>query len=411
MASQNKSLPDYNDILDAERILDGLINVTPVDLSKGFSEQFGCRVYFKLENMQKTGSFKARGAIVKLSHLTEDEKDHGVITASAGNHAQGVAYAAKMINVKAKIIMPEYTTPAKINAVEGYGAEIILHGKDYNEAREYCIDLVRTENMTFIDGFNDRWIIAGQGTIGKEIMNQVPDADIIVVPVGGGGLISGIAIAAKKIKPTVKIIGVQSEKVDSMKKSLEEGRIVSSVSGDTIADGIAIRYPGDMTFEIVKKYVDRIVTVSDESIATALFKMLERNKTVVEPAGASGLAALMENKIDVKGKNVVIVLSGGNINLLLLSKIIFKSMHREWDLVRIDFKIPDRPGTLYRIASLISEAGGNIYHAEVDNLNEDTPVGYQSVTFTVNVRGKEHADRLTEKLKTLGYRFTVLKSN
>ena len=196
-----------------------------------------------------------------------------------------------------------------------------------------------------------------------------------------------------------------------MKKSLEEGRIVSSVSGDTIADGIAIRYPGDMTFEIVKKYVDRIVTVSDESIATALFKMLERNKTVVEPAGASGLAALMENKIDVKGKNVVIVLSGGNINLLLLSKIIFKSMHREWDLVRIDFKIPDRPGTLYRIASLISEAGGNIYHAEVDNLNEDTPVGYQSVTFTVNVRGKEHADRLTEKLKTLGYRFTVLKSN
>ena len=411
MAAENKRLPDYNDILNAERILDGLVNVTPVDLSKGFSEQFGGRVYFKLENMQKTGSFKARGAIVKLSHLTEEEKNHGVITASAGNHAQGVAYAAKMINVKAKIIMPEYTTPAKINAVERYGAEIILHGKDYNEAREYCLDLVRKENMTFIDGFNDRWIIAGQGTIGKEIMNQVPDADIIVVPVGGGGLISGIAVAAKKIKPTVRIIGVQSEKVDSMKKSLEEGRIVSSVSGDTIADGIAIRYPGDVTFDIVKKYVDRIVTVSDESIATALFKMLERNKTVVEPAGASGLAALMENKIDVKGKNVVIVLSGGNINLLLLSKIIFKSMHREWDLVRIDFKIPDRPGTLYRIASVISEAGGNIYHAEVDNLNEDTPVGYQSVTFTVNVRGKEHADRLTEKLKTLGYRFTVLKSN
>ena len=227
-------------------------------------------------------------------------------------------------------------------------------------------------------------------------MEDIPDADMVIVPVGGGGLISGIAMAAKAINPKVTVIGVQSENYDSARASVEAGSIVEHVSGETIADGIAIRRPGDITLSMMQKYVDSILTVSDETIALALYHLLEHNKILVEPAGATGLAAILAKKIDISGKKAVAVLSGGNINLLLLSKIIYKSLEHESRLIRIGFKIPDRPGTLYRIASAISEAGGNIYHAEVDNLDESTPIGFQSITFTVNVRNSKHAAELLE---------------
>ncbi len=407
MVIESSQLPAFEDILEAAKFLKGKINRSPVDSSETMGKTFGGSVFYKLENLQKTGSFKIRGALFKISKLTAEEKKAGVIAVSAGNHAQGVALASKISKINCKIVMPKFTTPAKINAVERYGAQIDLFGSDYAEARDHALKVAVDENRTFIEGFNDRWIIAGQGTIGLEIMEDLPDADMIVVPVGGGGLISGIAMAAKTINPNIRVIGVQSEKFDSVRASVDSGSIVEHVTGQTIADGIAIRRPGDITLSMIQKYVDHVITVSDETIALALYHLLEHNKILVEPAGAAGLAAILEGKLDISGKKTVIVISGGNTNLLLLSKIIYKSLEHESKLVRIGFKIPDKPGTLYRIAMAISEAGGNIYHAEVDNLDETTPIGFQSIMFTVNVRGSKHAAALFEKLKEVGYDFEV----
>lgn len=401
-------IPTFGDIQRAAAILKGKINVTRLDYSKTFSEMFDSSIWFKPENLQKTGSFKIRGAIVKLDSLKEEERAKGIIAVSAGNHAQGVALAGKLLNIDVKIVMPRNTTPTKINAVEGYGAEIVLYGDDYAEAREEALRIMKTEGRPFIEGFNDPQIIAGQGTIGIEIMEELPDTEQIVVPVGGGGLIAGIAIAAKSINRRVKIIGVQSEHYNSFMKSYYSGELTVSVSGTTIADGIAISKPGELNLSIAKRYVDEIVTVDEENIAQAIYSLLDRNKLLVEPAGAAGFAALLAGKIDIKGRKTVFVLSGGNINLLLLSKIIYKSMERESSLVRISFKIPDRPGTLYRIAQIISSAGGNIYHAEVDNLEENTPVGYQSVSFTVNLRNSKHAELLSSELRKMGWKFTMV---
>jgi len=401
-------IPALDDIRSAADFLKGKINLTRLDHSRIFSERFRSEIWFKPENLQKTGSFKIRGAIIKLNSLSAEERKRGIIAVSAGNHAQGVALAAKILGIDVKIVMPKNTTPTKINAVEEYGARIVLSGNDYAEAREEAVKIMNSEGRSFIEGFNDPFIVAGQGTIGLEIMEEMPDTEQIVVPVGGGGLISGIAIAAKSMNRKVKIIGVQSEHYSSFMKSFYSGKVTDSTYGTTIADGIAIRIPGDLNLEIAKRYVDQVVTVDEESIALAIYSLLDRNKYLVEPAGAAGFGALLSGSIDVEGKKTVFVLSGGNINLLLLSKIIYKSMEKESSLVRISFKIPDRPGTLYRIAQVISNVGGNIYHAEVDNLEENTPVGYQSVSFTVNLRNASHAEILSSELKKLGWVFTMV---
>lgn len=401
--------PNMDLIREAQEYLRGKINRTELKKSTTLSKMFGCELYLKMENHQKTGSFKSRGAIFRMSRLTDEERKAGVITASSGNHAQGVAYAAMINGIDAKIVMPEYSVPAKVNAVQDYGAGVVLSGSDYSDSREKAEEIRKQEGRTFIEAFNCPYIISGQGTAGIEILEDLPDPDIIVVPVGGGGLISGIAIAAKSIHPSVKIIGVESEKSDSMKKSIEAGRIIPHTSGESIADGISVKYPGELTLKICSELVDDIVTVSDESIAVAIYKLLERNKTLVEPSGAAGIAALMEGKIDVKGKKVVVVLSGGNINFLLLSKIIYKSMELESKLMRIEFKIPDRPGTLSKISSVISATGGNVFHAEVDNLSEDTPVGFQTITFSINLRNSEHLSNLLKRIDELGYRYKILR--
>lgn len=401
--------PNMDLIREAQEYLRGKINRTELKKSTTLSKMFGCELYLKMENHQKTGSFKSRGAIFRMSRLTDEERKAGVITASSGNHAQGVAYAAMINGIDAKIVMPEYSVPAKVNAVQDYGARVVLSGSDYSDSREKAEEIRKQEGRTFIEAFNCPYIISGQGTAGIEILEDLPDPDIIVVPVGGGGLISGIAIAAKSIHPSVKIIGVESEKSDSMKKSIEAGRIIPHTSGESIADGISVKYPGELTLKICSELVDDIVTVSDESIAVAIYKLLERNKTLVEPSGAAGIAALMEGKIDVKGKKVVVVLSGGNINFLLLSKIIYKSMELESKLMRIEFKIPDRPGTLSKISSVISATGGNVFHAEVDNLSEDTPVGFQTITFSINLRNSEHLGNLLKRIDELGYRYKILR--
>lgn len=401
-------LPELKDIEEAREYLKGKANRTELLHSSTFSSMFGGEVYFKMENHQKTGSFKARGALFRASKLTDEEKRRGVITASSGNHAQGVAYAAKFNGISAKIVMPEHTIPAKINAVQGYGAEVVLEGSDYTDAKAVADKLMEEEGRVFMEAFNDPYIISGQGTVGLEIMEDLKDVDIIVVPVGGGGLISGVAIAAKSINPEIKIIGVESELSDSMLKSMEQGKIVPHTSGQSIAEGISVKYPGELTFRTVQKYVDHIVTVSDESIALAIYKLLERNKTLVEPSGAATVAALMDGKIDIRGKKAAVIISGGNINFLLLSKIIYKSLQTESKLVRIEFKIADKPGTLFKIASAISSIGGNIYHAQVDNLARNTPVGYQTVTFTVNVRDQDHLNVLLEKVREMGLPYEII---
>ncbi len=397
----------YENIVDAEKIVKEKLHRTPLFHSKTFSDMFDSDIYFKMENFQKTGSFKSRGAMYKFSKLSEDEKRNGVITASAGNHAQGVAFAASYYKIDAKIVMPETTPPAKVNAVQSYGGNVILKGKSYDEAHEYAVKLSVKEKRTFIEAYNDYDIITGQGTIGLEIMEDV-NPDIIIVPIGGGGLISGISFAAKYNNKNVKIIGVESEKANAMELSLEDNKIVPYTSNDTIADGIAVKYPGNITFELVKKYVDNVVTVSDENIAYALFKLLEREKILVEPSGAVGLAALMENKIDVEGKKVVIILSGGNINFLLLSNIIYKSMEMEDKLLRIEFNLPDHPGTMIKIVNAISKSGANIYHAEVDNLKKNTPIGYQNLLFTINILDKSRINKLLKNLDELGYKYDIV---
>lgn len=402
-------LPDLDDIRKAQDYLRGKANRTELVHSTTFSSMFGGDIFFKMENHQKTGSFKTRGALYRTSQLSAYEKRRGVITASSGNHAQGVAYAARFNGISAKIVMPEHTIPAKVNAVQEYGAEVVLYGSDYTESKAMADEISLKEGRVFIEAFNDPYIISGQGTVGLEIMEDAPDIDIVVVPVGGGGLISGIAAAVKGINPDVKVIGVESELSDSMKMSVEAGGIVPHTSGQTIAEGISVKYPGEMTLAAVTKYVDKIVTVSDETIALAIYQLLERNKTLVEPSGAAATAALMEGKIEVAGKKVAVILSGGNMNFLLLSRIIYKGMQTEFKLVRIELKIRDRPGELLKVASAVSSVGSSIYHMEVDNLSLDTPVGFQSVVFSVNVRGREHLSDLLEKIRGLGcsYRFVT----
>ena len=400
-------LPAIEDIKEAMAFLKGKIEKTPLLYSKTFSDMYGSPIYLKLENFQKTGSFKSRGALFKISQLSDKEKKAGVVACSAGNHAQGVAYAAKASGIGAKIVMPTYTISAKINAVRNYGAEILLNGESYAESFMEAKRISMSEGRTFIDGFNDKFIISGQGTIGLEILDQLPDVENVIVPTGGGGLISGIAMAMKETGKNVKVFGVQSENCDAVIQNLSGGPVVGS-KGFTIADGIAIQNPGDMNIELIKKYVDSVISVSDEQMAYALFKLLERQKIVVEASGAAPLAAIMSGKIDLRGKPTVLVVSGGNIDLLLLSKIIYKSMEIDLGLVRIECKIPDRPGTLQRITSSISSSGANIFHAEVDNLSQDTPVGYQNIRFSINVRDRDHLDILLEKLKESGYKFFVV---
>jgi threonine dehydratase len=398
---------NYDRIREAEDEIKGKIHRTPLFHSTTFSNMFSCDLYFKMENFQKTGSFKSRGAIVKFSRLTDKQKLHGVITASAGNHAQGVAFAASYYGVNAKIVMPETTPPSKINAVQSYGSMVVLKGNSYDEAHEYAIKISVDEKREFIEAYNDEDVITGQGTIGLEIMEDIKP-DIVIVPIGGGGLISGISFALKSSDSNIKVIGVESEKANSMELSLKENKIVPYTSNDTIADGIAVKYPGNITFDLVKKYVDGVVTVSDENIAYALFKILEREKVLVEPSGAAGLAALLENKIDVKGKKVVIILSGGNVNFLLLSNIIYRAMEMEDKLLRLEFKLPDHPGIMEKIVNAISASGANIYHAEVDNLDKDTPIGYQYLLFTINIVDRERIDELLGNLDKTGYKYRVV---
>ena len=354
------------------------IHETPLDFSASFSNMVGAQVYLKLENLQKTGSFKVRGAFSKLTSLSEEEKKKGVIAVSAGNHAQGVAYAAKVLGIKATIVMPETAPISKYQATKSYGAEVILYGKFLHESMKKAEEIIREQGKILVHPYGDLDVILGQGTLGLELLPYNPD--VVVVPVGGGGLISGISIALKAKNPKVKIIGVQSSASPSLKVSKDLHKLVEIEPSFSIADGILVKTPSELTFSIIEELVDDIVLVDDEEIANAIIYLLERNKTLAEGAGAASLAALLSGKVRVSASDKVIsIISGGNIDLSLLSRIIDKMLFKNKRIVKVEVLVPDKPGYLNKILSRIAQIRGNVIDVIHDRISSDVKPGYSKV--------------------------------
>ena len=355
------------------------------------------------ENMQVTGSFKLRGAYFKTSSLAEEEAKKGVIACSAGNHAQGVALAAQKRGIPAVICMPESAPLAKVEATKSYGAEVVLVPGVYDDAAAKAVELQGEKGYTFLHPFNDEYVIAGQGTVGMEIMEQVEDAEVVLVPIGGGGLISGVAYAVKQLNPSCKVYGVQAEGAPSMKKSLEEGKIGKLADVSTMADGIAVKQPGDLTFEMCRKYVDGVITVSEEEIAQAILLLMEKHKMVAEGAGAVSVAAAMQNKVDIKGKKVVCVISGGNVDVNILDRILDKALQAQGRLTKFSVIMMDKPGELTQLLHAIAETGANIFSVNHDRMVKDIAVSKCIVDVVVETRNKEHSEELLNTLKKDGY--------
>ncbi len=385
-------------IKEASERLKKVITHTPLIYSSSLSRAYGVECYLKLENLQKTGSFKVRGAYNRISALTDEDKSRGVITASLGNHAQGVAWASSLLGVKSLIVMPESTPIVKLVATKSYGAEVLFHGNFFDEAYERAETLAVEKSMVFIPPFDDDLVIAGQGTVGAEIMAALSDADLVVVPIGGGGLISGIASAVKGIKKDVKVIGVESEASDSCIASLKAGRPVAVERKTTIADGIAVKRVGDRTFPIIQKYVDGVVAVSEESIAASILLLLERKKLIVEGAGASTIAAAMEGKLPA-AKKAVFVLSGGNIDVTMLDRVIRAGMLKEGRIMRLSLVVEDVPGSLSKLTSEIASMRANILHITHQRDAMDVPVRMIRLDIILEVEGEEHKERIARRLK------------
>ena len=397
----------FRDIQEARSHLKDVVYKTGLVHNTTFSEMTGNFIYLKTENLQKTGSFKLRGAFNKIANLPKEQKQYGVIAASAGNHAQGVAMAATAYGIKSTIVMPKHAPLSKIAATKSYGAEVVLYGEVYDEAYEKARQIQKQSGAVFVHPFDDREIIAGQGTIGIEILEDIPDADIIVVPIGGGGLISGIAIAAKHMKPDIKIIGVQTKNLPSMARSLSQNHITTVEGPATIADGIAVKTPGELTFKIVKKFVDDIVTVDEDEIANAILLLLERAKVVSEGAGAASVAAIL-NRLDiVRNKKIVALISGGNIDVNMLSRIIDKGLVKSGRKIFVNTLIPDRPGTLSQLLNLIAETGANVLSITHDRATADIPLGYAKVKLELETADVQHVVKIKELLVQNNYSFSI----
>ncbi len=390
------------DIQQAYSILAGVVHHTPLDRSRTFSEMAGCDVYLKLENMQKTGSFKIRGAYNKIQSLTPAERAKGVIAASAGNHAQGVAFAARTAGIKGTIVMPEVAPLAKIIATRGYGAEVILSGAVYDEAFQKAKEIQKESSQVFIHAFDDPAVVAGQGTIGLEILNALDDVSAIVAPIGGGGLIAGIATAVKELAPHVKIYGVQAQGAPAMYMSKRAGVLKTTSDAVTIADGIAVKVPGDLTFAIIDQYVDDIVVVDDEAIAGTILMLLERAKLMVEGSGAVGLAAVLNHKIPAKGR-IVNVISGGNIDVNFISRIIERGLVKAGRRVKISTLVVDRPGALHRLLTIIAKSRANVIHVYHDRVERNVPLGQAVVEISLETRDAIHTDEILKSLRQEGY--------
>lgn len=380
---------------------------TPVIYSEALSKMTGKEIFLKLENLQKTGSFKIRGAYYKLSRLSDPKRGREVVAASAGNHAQGVAYASSLLGIHSTIVMPEGAPLAKQMATRAYGGEVILFGRNTDEALCHARGMEEA-GKTFIHPFDDEEVIAGQGTIGLEILEDVPEVEGIVVPVGGGGLISGIATIVKKRKPGVKIIGVQSSHAPAALRSLERKRIVEVKVKPTLADGIAVGRIGEVTFPIIQQKVDEMVTVEEEEIASAILMLMERKRLVAEGAGASPLAALLSKGIKIKSKKVVLVISGGNIDVHLLDRIIEKGLTRTGRMARFEVLLRDVPGSLTKLTGLVAQHHANILHIIHERAARDIPIGFSKVILILETRGPDHIRQIREGLKKKGYSIQIL---
>lgn len=391
-------------IKKAQNNIKTVVRKTPLFYSSTFSKKTGYEVYLKCENKQKTGAFKLRGAYNKIVSLSEEEKARGVIASSAGNHAQGVAYAATAFGIKSTIAMPKNAPQAKVSATKGYGAEVVQHGEVYDECYEKALEIQKETGATFVHPFNDIHVMAGQGTIALEILEEIEDIDAIIVPIGGGGLISGIAVAAKSIKPDIKIIGVQSAIIASTKASLEKNEIVTLPGAKSLADGISVKTPGDIAFKYIKEYVDEVVTVTEDEIAYGIFELIEKTKVIAEGAGASTVAALLANKINIgKGKKVVALISGGNIDIAMISKIIDRQLIMLKRRMRFKVELQDKVGEFEDVISNIVSMGANIVKARQDTNWSEKGLEYANVIFEVEVQSKEQGDKLLKQLREKGY--------
>ena len=388
-------------IKDAKRVLDEVVRETALIPAPAINPD--AEIYLKCENLQLTGSFKVRGAYYRIANLTEEEKSHGVIACSAGNHAQGVALAAQKFGIGATICIPSVAPLSKIMATKSYGANVVLCDGVYDDAYAKAVEIQKNEGRTFIHPFNVGDVIAGQGTIGLEILKQLPDADAVIVPIGGGGLISGIACAVKAINPNCKVYGVQAAGAPSMKESLDAGKIITLDSVNTIADGIAVKTPGTRTFDICSQYVDEVVTVTEDEIAVAILTLIEKQKTVSEGAGATTVAAAMFNKVDIKGKKVVCVVSGGNIDVNILSRVINKGLVKSGRLLELSTEIADKPGQLNSLLGLIASTGANILSINHNRYNLDLSVNMCEVHLVLETKSPEHVQSIYELLEANGY--------
>jgi len=403
-----KKLHKLYDFMEARERLNTVITKTKLIYSNIFSNETGNDVYIKPENLQRTGAFKIRGAYNKIAKLTEEEKKRGVIAASAGNHAQGVALAAQKLGIKAVIVMPKHTPLIKVEATKRYGADVILTGEVYDEAYEYAKKLQEKEGYTFVHPFDDEDVIEGQGTIALEVLDELPNADIILVPIGGGGLISGIASAAKLKNPLIKIIGVEPEGAASALEARKNKHVVELAEANTIADGTAVKKIGEITFDYIEKYVDDIVTVSDYELMAAFLILVEKHKIVAENSGILSVAGL--KKLNVKGKKIISIISGGNIDVLTISSMINKGLIARGRIFTFAVDLPDKPGQLVAVSQILSKQNANVIrleHNQFKNLDRFHEVELQ---VTVETNGEEHINKITEEFKKRGYRIKRLNS-
>ena len=391
------------DIWEAYKLLKPQLHHTPLAPSRTLSDITGAKIYLKAENMQRSGSFKVRGASYKLSRLSKEEYSHGVIAASAGNHAQGVAIAAAQYNIPCTIVMPETAPLAKVTATQGYGAEVVLHGFTYDDAYQYCLELQQQTGATFIHAFDDPDVIAGQGTLGLEMLSDLPDADALIVPIGGGGLIAGMTIAARALRPSIKIIGVQAAGAAGCRASLDAGELRTLPSIATIADGIAVKRPGMLTFPIIQNLVDDVVTVNDEEIIGAVLLLMERSKMLVEGAGAAGVAAMLSGVVKLEGKRVLVPLTGGNIDINLVGRFIEHGLAAAGRYFVIHTRLTDRPGELMRLLVIISEMRINVIDVRHQRISSRLPIMQREETLTLETRDRAQCEQLLQRLRSAGY--------
>ncbi|MDE5766289.1 MAG: threonine ammonia-lyase [Clostridia bacterium] len=392
-------------VYHAHYVLKEAIRQTDVIYSPTISNISGCSVYLKCENLQITGSFKVRGAYYKIAQLTDEEKARGVIACSAGNHAQGVALASKKFGIRSIICMPDGAPISKVEATRSYGAEVVLVPGVYDDAHNRAEELHEKNGYTFIHPFDDEDVIAGQGTIGLEIMEQVKDADIVVVPVGGGGLVSGVAYAVKSLNPKVRVYGVQSTGAPSMANSLEHHKIETLPSVSTVADGIAVKEPGHITFDICSKYVDGVVTVNDDQVSAAILTLIEKQKMIAEGAGAVALAAVLFNKIpNSKGKKVVCLVSGGNIDVTILSRVISRGLLMSGRQCSLTLELTDKPGQLVGVSEIVANCGGNVTAVLHERTNEGSAINGCYLKLQIETRDFEHIKLIKDSLKAGGFK-------